>query len=753
MIRVEHLEKTYDLHKSHANHVLKDISLTLPDTGFVCILGPSGCGKTTLMNVIGGLDTFDSGTITVGEISASRYGTEAMEQERNRCFGYIFQNYYLLRDRSVTYNVYQGLHSLPLSRTEKLKRVKKALREVGMERFARKKVGELSGGQQQRTAIARALARQPRVIFADEPTGNLDGTNTDQVCRLLRKIAANCLVVMVTHEERIAGTYADRILRLRDGKICSDEENQPEAEAAAAGEMNEEKLSGAEAAGERKEVRKAGPAGAGRMKGNVLIGKKEKSAFYTCFREARSLMESEGKRTKSLLACLFVLTAMTVLAVGDYITTGHIEPEDFIMNDSHLLEVEIERGRLSSFSISEDYDAYVEYLDDSGLDIMYLPVTSERTAYGYRSFVQMDTLTEYVSGFSYIPADRLSPDQLLYGRMPEGPEEAVADRWTLERFLEKDGVLQASITDITHFLGMSLHMTRKDIELTIVGICDSKEPAIYVDPFAMLSIGAAGASVMSLTQLKQLYPGCYDDWTLEDDETLAGPSAATAVAGGYLSAASRNYQIRGLVEDDIYARLVVNENQYEPILRSMMRSTRHFLIYTSQKQEVKQYASSLPEDLKDRIEVKVTDYYTDYMNQYRAAAAKRVNARTIVTAALLIVSAIMLVLMLKARVNGRIELLAVHRLLGISSGRVLGIFALETLCLSAAGALPAAVACWAVVKALTVMPSISFQMVLPFTVAMAAYLCALLVHLAASLLPVARLLRLPPAVLAGKYDF
>ena len=217
MIRVEHLNKTYERARAGDRRVLKDISFTLPDKGFVCILGPSGCGKTSLLNAVGGLDRFDNGTITAGDTTVSRYGTGAYEDKRNRNFGYIFQNYYLLDEHTVGYNIYLGLHSLELSHREKIARIRSALKAVEMDRYIHRRVCDLSGGQQQRVAIARALARRPRVIFADEPTGNLDEANTMNICTLLRKASRDSLVIMVTHEERIANFFADRIIRLDHG--------------------------------------------------------------------------------------------------------------------------------------------------------------------------------------------------------------------------------------------------------------------------------------------------------------------------------------------------------------------------------------------------------------------------------------------------------------------------------------------------------------------------------------------------------
>ena len=145
MMQVSHLKKTYDKRTRNAHQVLHGMSFTLPDTGFVCILGPSGCGKTSLLNAIGGLDRFDSGSITTEHTTVTRSNSRKMEKERNAYFGYIFQNYYLLPEHSVAYNVYLGMHSLPLSKKEKMQRVRVALEKVDMYRYRKRPVGQLSG--------------------------------------------------------------------------------------------------------------------------------------------------------------------------------------------------------------------------------------------------------------------------------------------------------------------------------------------------------------------------------------------------------------------------------------------------------------------------------------------------------------------------------------------------------------------------------------------------------------------------------
>ncbi len=738
MIQTEQLRKTYNRHSRNSNEVLKGISLTLPDTGFVCILGESGCGKTTLMNVMGGLDVFDGGTLTVNGITIKGRQTKAMEEERNDKFGYIFQNYYLLSERSVAYNVYLGLHSLPLGRREKLKRVKEALDSVGMVPYAKKRVSDLSGGQQQRVAIARALARKPDIIFADEPTGNLDETNTNQVCMLLRQVSSSCLVVMVTHEKRIAEQFADRIISLEAGEIQSDCENTPVSEETALAEQvteESEQLQGLP----KQQKQKA-----------------EGWGFRTLLKEALLLLWAKGHRTGWLYACLSVLTAVIVLTVGDYLTTAAIHPEDFIITDERLLEVEIIRGGVGGESLADAFETYLEYLESSGLDFEIVPIVASQTSYHHNhSFYQLRELSENVSGFSYLPLEMCSEDTLIYGRMPEQPEEIVVDRFVLERFLKEDGILQASVPRLSGFLGQTLTLYKKDAVLKIVGICDAGNPTVYMDPYAILTCATAGTSVMSLSQLKERYPGEFDELTLAEGEVYAGPNAGAQRVGAYINVAGRlRYRIAGLTDKDIYAKYIIADDQYEAIARAMVSTTRQFYICSENKGALKKFLlGELPQELKGVIRLDVTDHYTDYMAAYQAAVAERLNTRTIVTATILLISAILLAFLLKARQQERMEFFAVYRMLGVPKSRTLAILALESICLSAVSSLPVVFVTWGIVTALTVLPSISFSMILPFEAAVFSYLAVICFHLAASLLPAARLLRIPPAQLAAKYDF
>ena len=225
MIKIEHLYKTYNPGKKNEEKVLKDVSLEFGRTGLVCLLGESGSGKTTLLNTIGGLDTFSGGTITIDQTTLKGYNPKVMEPIRNDRFDYIFQNYYLLGDHTVGYNVKLALNRFDISEEEKEERVEYVLDMLGMGKYKKKRVSKLSEGQQQRVSIARALVKSPDIILADEPTGNLDEENTLRTMSILKSISKECLVLLVTHERRIANFFADRIIEICDGQIISDEIN------------------------------------------------------------------------------------------------------------------------------------------------------------------------------------------------------------------------------------------------------------------------------------------------------------------------------------------------------------------------------------------------------------------------------------------------------------------------------------------------------------------------------------------------
>ena len=221
MLQVREICKEYKT-GGYVQKALNNISLSLRDNEFVAILGPSGSGKTTLLNLIGGLDRYDSGDLIINGTSTKEYTDRDWDAYRNHSVGFIFQSYNLIPHQTVLANVELALTIAGISKKERAKRAREALERVGLADHIHKLPNQLSGGQMQRVAIARALINEPSVLLADEPTGALDSETSIQVMELLKEVAKDRLVVMVTHNPELARDYANRIVELRDGSIISD---------------------------------------------------------------------------------------------------------------------------------------------------------------------------------------------------------------------------------------------------------------------------------------------------------------------------------------------------------------------------------------------------------------------------------------------------------------------------------------------------------------------------------------------------
>ena len=221
MLQIKQIRKEYRTGKL-IQKALDNVSLNLRDNEFVAILGPSGSGKTTLLNIVGGLDRYDSGDLIINGISTKQYKDRDWDSYRNHTIGFVFQSYNLIPHQTILANVELALTISGVGKTDRKKRARKALEEVGLGEQIHKKPNQLSGGQMQRVAIARALVNDPDILLADEPTGALDSETSVQVMELLREVAQDRLVVMVTHNPELAEEYATRIVNLKDGRILSD---------------------------------------------------------------------------------------------------------------------------------------------------------------------------------------------------------------------------------------------------------------------------------------------------------------------------------------------------------------------------------------------------------------------------------------------------------------------------------------------------------------------------------------------------
>ena len=221
MLQLKEIKKSYKT-GDFIQHALKGIDVQFRENEFVAILGPSGSGKTTMLNIIGGLDRYDSGDLIINGKSTKEFKDQDWDAYRNNFIGFVFQSYNLINHISVLENVEMGMTLSGLNSKKRKKKALELLDKVGLKDHAHKKPNQLSGGQMQRVAIARALANNPKIIMADEPTGALDTKTSIQIMNLIKEIAKDRLVIMVTHNPELANNYASRIIEFKDGNLVND---------------------------------------------------------------------------------------------------------------------------------------------------------------------------------------------------------------------------------------------------------------------------------------------------------------------------------------------------------------------------------------------------------------------------------------------------------------------------------------------------------------------------------------------------
>lgn len=581
MIKIGNLNKYFNRGSKNELHVLQDINLEFARTGLVCILGESGSGKTTLLNTLGGLDTFANGSIQIDDTILKKYQPSKIEPLRNEKFGYVFQNYFLLQDFSVEYNVKLALNLYHLTEEEKDARVEYVLQQLGISRYKKKLVSKLSGGQQQRVSIARALVKSPEIILADEPTGNLDEENTIRIMSILKNISRECLVILVSHERRIADFFADRIIEIKDGQIIKDVQNNVSGTYERGDDANIylrelEKVTLENEQGHfemyqnpdsedpqicLKLAWKNGKLYVqNAMECDVILEGEEsgcrildqerpkldmsdvddfsydleklpsqKSATLSHREILRMALENirlMGRKQAFVIAVVLATAVLLTLTLADYINAISVNETEIVEDDSHYAKLYFNREdyydrETVDESVGEEYDKYLknsEFIDDLFID------PKDDLSLEYHGFRQLGNLSGGFQNFSYVSTKHLQEKDLIYGQMPEKYNEIVVDRLVIERFLASDDILASMYDDVEDFLGQSLLATVYDQTLRIVGISDTQEASIYCGQNVLLSFSMTASRVASVGDLQKEYPGQYDDMALENKQILVTES-------------------------------------------------------------------------------------------------------------------------------------------------------------------------------------------------------------------------------------
>lgn len=814
MIKISHLNKFYNKGRKNELHVLNEIQLDFPNTGLVCILGESGSGKTTLLNTIGGLDTFHSGELDYDGTKIKKYQPKIIEEIRNDNFGYIFQNYYLLQDYTVAYNVKLALNTFDISEEEREKRVQYVLEKLDIIKYKKKLVSQLSGGQQQRVSIARALVKSPKIILADEPTGNLDEENTLRTMSILKNISKECLVILVSHEKRIANFFADRIIEIRDGVIFKDylntnidayermddgniylkdlikeplfsreedfihlyQEEQETTDSKQPIRLNlawkndklyiqnltncDVILAGTEAGCEMLDTHRP----------NVEMSEVEKFEFtlphlknYTSakltFHEIWKLaienIRLMGKKQAFIVGILLLTGIMMTITLANFTNNFFFNERSVLKEDSHYINISFEpQYEMDMYTYENTVNQFFEANFLSGKYSDIFKTNGGKLLLHYDGFNQLNAIDVTFKDFSYVNIDHITKKNLIYGRMPKNNAEVVIDQWLIRRFMDTENPYQTLFSKTEDFLNAELISTVNNDRLKIVGISDTNEPSIYLSQTKALGLSINGYSIATVEQLQEKYPGKFDDVTLKDGEVLVAKTDydnfMQRKRDSFRMTNGRDYQIKGSFPDDFGIKYVLNDKDCNTIRNDFILETKDFQVYVKNVDKAMKEIRNATNTYRDSLSIALINPNQSQLKKFESSRKDSISSRNVIAIAAGLLSLFIIYFTVKSNVTSRTEELTVYRLIGIEKSSIMQSYLLEMFLITSYTVLPAVLITSGVIKFIGSIPSLELGMIFPWWCVLLLLAVMYLLNLLISILPVRNILSQPPAVLASK---
>lgn len=810
MIKVNNLNKYYNKGRKNEQHVLNNINLEFGNTGLVCILGESGSGKTTLLNTIGGLDDFADGTLQVNDTILKSYKQKLIEPVRNDNFGYIFQNYYLLKDYSVNYNVKIALNRYNLSEKEKDERTKYILDMLGIGKYKNKPVSKLSGGQQQRVSIARALVKAPDIILADEPTGNLDEENTIRTMAILKKISKECLVLLVTHEKKIANFFGDRIIEIRDGKVIHDKKNTSssyersddsniylkefELDSIGAGYSKFNiyyKKEEAPPAINMNMVWKDGKLYIQNMMEYDIIFEGEENGvkildterpalemeeienlsydltklpakgnaqlpFHEIWRIAMSNIHLMGKKQVFITIILIAADVMLSITTAKFTNMVSINKEKIVSTDSHYVKANF--NNISVFN-HEDQLQVLEftwkYLDNDIYGNTFFSPNSTLYIMG-NGFKQIKSLRQPINNISYVSSKHLKESSLIYGTMPKKRNEAVIDLQVIKNLMASKGVVSSNYKTPEDFIGAILKTYKYSLKLIITGISNNREPSLYCSQNVLLEFPQKSYKIASLGELKAEDSVNYSNIKLADNEILIREGLYNSLKLGknkeytFGDDSVHIYNIVGTFPDEIGTDYVLSDRGCLNIRDIMIYEYKTCMVYTDNTKTTINGLKGIKDPDMGVFKINLTIPNKEEIKAYQKANKGDTKASSLITIVIVTISVIIVYFTIKSNAISRSEELIVYSLLGISKRSILKSYIIEITLLTSYTSLPAVIVTSGVIKFIGSIPSLGINMLFPWWSVLILLASIYIVHIIISIMPVYRILSRPPATLAVK---
>lgn len=752
MIKLENVNKYFNKRKKNEIHVINNINLALGDNGLVALLGPSGSGKTTLLNAIGGLDKVGKGKIYINDKKITSKSAYKVDEIRNINIGYIFQDYKLIDDMSVFDNIALVLKMIGIKDKKEIKtRVDYVLNSVNMYRYRNRPAAMLSGGERQRVGIARAIVKDPDIIIADEPTGNLDSKNTIQIMNIIKSISKERLVILVTHETELARFYASRIVEIQDGTIKKDYEN---------GEIDEldyglENKIFLKDFNQHEEIKKEN------IELNYYSNNNEKLKINLIIRNGNIYIQSENKEKievvdnnsnveivdehykkidknvykeysfdfdkainknikkkyssilnpvtlvmkgfnkvfgfsilKKLLLVGFLISSMfTMYSISTTVATMTVKDTNFVKVNRNYLQIMSQDIKIEDYLAYEKYDG-VKYL---------LPGTSEVCFnIKYEDYYQTTRMVDNIEG-SLTGKSLIKEKDIIYGRMIKDKKEVIIDKASIDKMFNSNYAKMAGIFKVEDMLGRKIYVKNME-EFEIVGITDLQSPSIYVDESVMINIIANSEESSEQFNIYGFSSVVTEDLNEEDNVET-----------------EESVNLADLIEK--YSVITVASTEKEKILT----------------------------EFRDK-NINIEDSYEYSKQEYLKAKKETMTNNMIVSGIMLGISLIEIYLMTRSSFLSRIKEVGIYRAIGVKKIDIYKMFIGEIVAITTIASLPGIILMAYILKVLSTISYMSNYFIINFATVGGTIIFVYLFNILVGLLPVFHVIRKRPAEILSRHD-
>lgn len=815
MVRLEHVNKYFNRRKKNEIHVINDTSAEMEDRGLIALLGPSGCGKTTLLNVIGGLDKVNGGKVYInGErITGRRSGK--IDKIRNLNIGYIFQNYNLVDNMTVFDNVAIALKMVGVKDKKEIdEKVSYVLEQVGMYRYRNRYADMLSGGERQRVGIARAIVKNPAIVIADEPTGNLDSSNTIEIMNIIKKISEEKLVILVTHEEELAKFYASRIIRILDGKVISDDinENSDNLDYRIDNKIYLKDIK------DHKRLRTDNYTldfyneSNGKLdldivirNGNIYIrtndaknrleivddnssiefiddnyremtlADSEDDKFDTSklkadgVRKYRSILNpfeliKRGFKTVFNYNVLKKILLLGFLVAGMFITYS-ISSIFGVLNITDDEFVEKDKSYITVVGKKIDVDTYLGYESEEMFDYIMPGSSLVSMSMAYDDYLQTSGSSAAITG-SLSSIEKLGVNDLAYGRLPENANEIVVDRMALKKVIDDQGSVMAGFGNVRDFLDQTVSVPNMP-DMTIVGISDLQSPCIYTDSSLFMNIIANSQSADEISGGEAASGGSSEGAEQADVIDYSLKSSSVTLEEGEWPESDYEVLVNEKNKEDMKIGSEISTKVNGRNLRvsgyySDARDSDFMLVNANTvKYNVVSTTSNItisPADKDQALKwfeengINAVDDYAESEHDYRDEMWSSIFSTLVMSGVILAISFIEIFLIIRASFLSRVKEVGVYRAIGVKKSDIYKMFTGEILAITTMASLPGYLFMAYVLHRLSGISYFSQMFVVNPMVLIVSIVLIYGFNLLFGLLPVFRTIRKTPAEILSRTD-